>query len=1284
MKLKTTLALALLAGAAAALYRVGPQLPFSLWSSPEPPPRDLAGTREALAELRPEQIVHVAIRKDGQDLAVLDRTPAGGWTVSGNWPGNPAEIRPVIELLAGLHSRFLAEAAERADDPALFGLGRPALTVEIRSRDLVAGKRRHVLTLGEPRGGDYRFVRPTFARLDDRPEVLRLAPGLAAELARPADHYRLRRLFPAERTVRLNNPQERIERLDARELLIRQDGSPTLRLAKGRDGWELREPTRDHLDPDNAERLLWAVAELWAEQFVTVEPSLVATALVPPASLLLPLAGLACLSPTAARHRAGLDKPTQSLQVTRPDGTVTTLLFGNRSRGDGPPPIPPRPGMPPPPSDTYRYARLEGSDLIFEVQDGRLNDVFQTVDALRDNRLARFNTDDAERIEVREGGQAVVLVKEKKDTWKMTSPRDAGADNDKVRDLLQKLSGLEAPDRDLLTPARRAALAAGAVAALAVPSPAAVALAGASVYPDSAFGLGRPSGEVTVVLLEKARPEDRDRSKERTLTLRLGKPGWGGNRVYLQAAGWPRIDAMEDSLSALLDKPAVSYRGKQLFDFAAKDVARLEARRVALPAARRALGGLAGATAAVVGERAADVVLQRSADEWKLTRPVTTAADAIKVNDLLDALGRLKAMTFVADDVPQKELGPRYGLAPPALEVTVTFADAAKPPRTLSVGERRVLEQGWFARLGDSRDVFALPADLHDRLEQSALAYLPSTLWQIAADDEIVKFRIAKAGQDEYQLVRKGDDWQVAGPFTVAAPSQVVERLSSALLSPRAEEYRSFAGGDLSAFGLARPAVKLTLTTKKGKEHSLWLGKHTSSGKSGRYARQGSGPQVFVVSDTLAKAADQSALDFLDRNLLTFDSSAATSIVRRRGADILELVKQDDAWKLTKPAEQPADERKIPDLLRQLGSLRAERLVAYKPKDLKPFGLEKPEATLTVKLPGEGKQAEHVLLLGREEGAGARLAMVKGAPAVAVLSAAVARQLLAPDLAFRSHDLARVPDADTMKLEAGQRKVTFARPEGTWKVSQPVSADADHDALESYLGGLSRLRADELVAEKPPLAKLVACGLEKPVARWQIYQGDELKLDLAVGAPAPDGKRRYARLADRDLVFLLDEKLSAQATAEYRPRALWKDGVDPAQVEAVRFGYKKDPFELKKEGGDWQVVGKPGVKLDQSAVSDALSALRELKLERYVRDDAAQLKLYGLDPPELVLEVTTPSGKHTLLLGGLEGGSKRRYARLRDSKYKDVFVLDESASGKLFRDLQALTKPAAGGRKEGL
>src|SRR5262249_23239452 len=137
---------------------------------------------------------------------------------------------------------------------------------------------------------------------------------------------------------------------------------------------------------------------------------------------------------------------------------------------------------------------------------------------------------------------------------------------------------------------------------------------------------------------------------------------------------------------------------------------------------------------------------------------------------------------------------------------------------------------------------------------------------------------------------------------------------------------------------------------------------------------------------------------------------------------------------------------------------------------------------------------------------------------------------------------------------------------------------------------------------------------------------------------------------------------------------VFKEPIDPARIEGVKFGYQKDPFELKKTDEGWRVVGKSDAKVNTKALTDALAVLRDLKLERYVGDDKAQPKLYGLDPPELTLEVTTEDGKHVLLIGGLEGGSKKRYARLASSKAADVFLLDESASAKLFASLAALTE----------
>src|SRR5262249_28747108 len=62
----------------------------------------------------------------------------------------------------------------------------------------------------------------------------------------------------------------------------------------------------------------------------------------------------------------------------------------------------------------------------------------------------------------------------------------------------------------------------------------------------------------------------------------------------------------------------------------------------------------------------------------------------------------------------------------------------------------------------------------------------------------------------------------------------------------------------------------------------------------------------------------------------------------------------------------------------------------------------------------------------------------------------------------------------------------------------------------------------------------------------------------------------------KDIVFLLDPKLSARALAEFRKRDVWAAPLDAFQVESVRFGYAKNPFVLTKtETGEWR-GGEPG------------------------------------------------------------------------------------------------------------
>ena len=110
MNLKTTLALVLLvAGGVFLWWFGGPQLPPRLNPSTPPPSVEDNQTRAFLQELRPANITRIEVQAP-RGLTVLSRKEDGAWTMPGNWPVRDAEVKSLVDLLAGLRSRFEPES----------------------------------------------------------------------------------------------------------------------------------------------------------------------------------------------------------------------------------------------------------------------------------------------------------------------------------------------------------------------------------------------------------------------------------------------------------------------------------------------------------------------------------------------------------------------------------------------------------------------------------------------------------------------------------------------------------------------------------------------------------------------------------------------------------------------------------------------------------------------------------------------------------------------------------------------------------------------------------------------------------------------------------------------------------------------------------------------------------------------------------------------------------------------------------------------------------------------
>jgi hypothetical protein len=1381
MRWITTLLLAVLVAGGAVWLALGSKLTDG---AADVPSASLTLLRE---QVKADTLKGITRTQPGQEAMTLTRAADGTWSQPGNWPVRREEAEKLAKLVSDIRTRFQPVAMPNDKDLKPFGLDASQKPVTLK---VDGGSKTLTLVFGQPAvtANESAFSRPTYLRIDDQPELLRLGPDVFAGVTRPVEDYRRRQLFPDLHRVKVvgaEAPGGRLALPADKVASIKADGpnggfklkrvapnavpqpdpekpssEPSLAANRVADSWELAEakdptaaafkPLQDHVDPAKLRSVLTAVTDLWAEGFITGK--------------------------TPAE--TGLEKPARSLTITyHRDGFATILQVGNVSRTvvkEAPPPAQPfNPQQPPqqPKIEQYYFAKLDNNPLVFELKGDKLNDLFTAAEDLRDANLARFETADVTELTIAAKDKpAIKLTKKKgnKDAEKDDDKVDrwyAGdrlAEAPKVTELLDALNKLEAKAKeDRIDDADAKKLA--------------------------DLGFDDKATKVTVTAAPKDGPM-------KTFTFTLGKVDAEKKKVNVQVAGVPRVDVVPDDFVKLVDRPALAYRGRRLFDTA-------EAK----------LTGI-GVTPSV-GE--AFEIKEDASKKWQLVKPIAIVADDAKSAQMAGDLSRLEVMDYVDDAPKPEDFDKKYGLAKPTMTVSLAFTGTGAKPATLEIGNSPEFKPEVYARLAGSNSVFTLPKDSIEKLKTGAVTLTPLQLWQ-TANDKITSVEIDRAGGEKYKLSAAGGDWKIVGAFEAPVPAAVAQPVLSATANVKAERCEALTTTDLAKFGLDKPTVRLTVTfkdtvndkdetvvrtlalgkdagnslrfarlennpnsavyvipdslakeadkpalarldrtllsldanrvakiavtaakpedavtlvkdkdkwTAEGKPfavdslaavaftgaatrpiadslaaysanlnfaeygldkpeavitvtpagekptvHTIKLGKAAPTG--GRYGRVDDGPAVAIFAEPVTKALMKGPLDFVDRTLISFDATQLAGLVRQEGNETVELVPGVTAgWEITQPAKFKADAPLMDELAEQLGRLRAVRVAAYEPKNLAEFGLDTPHFVITAKV-GLEKPVDKVLKLGNEtdEDSGDRYATLDGRT-VGVLPGDIVRRLTASPLKFRDRTLAKFVDADRATVVRGDRTASFAKVNGTWKLVKPVTADAEQGELDELINAVAKLRAEELVDDAPADAKVY--GFDKPDAIWTFANGETEVLKLTLGGKDRTGTKSYAKTGASTVVARLDANLTKRLEAEYRKRAVWT-GVDAAQIETVAVSAGNISFAFRKVGPNWSDTER-NEPVTPQAVTELLDALAGLKAVAYVADTNADLKLYGLAPPERVFVLTGKSGPpRTLHVGRAVGGAPGKYyARVADADRTDVFIINETDAAKLMRDRAA-------------
>lgn len=250
----------------------------------------------------------------------------------------------------------------------------------------------------------------------------------------------------------------------------------------------------------------------------------------------------------------------------------------------------------------------------------------------------------------------------------------------------------------------------------------------------------------------------------------------------------------------------------------------------------------------------------------------------------------------------------------------------------------------------------------------------------------------------------------------------------------------------------------------------------------------------------------------------------------------------------------------------------------------------------------------------------------------------------------------------TVKSESGEQ--TTLRKSGTdWQIVQPIAVKSDGAEVAGITSGLAGLEQQRLIDENP--ADLAEYGLAP--ARMEVaFKAGGQEHRLLVGRKTPPGTDLYAKLAADKKVFLIPSYLEGtfnKKTFDFRDKTVLT--LDRDKIDRLGIVTAARTLQFAKSGPEWTMTAPIAARADFTTIDGLVSRLNTLQMKSIVAAEAPKLADYGLDKPEVTVQIGSGSSQAVLLIGSLAGEAV--YAK--DNSKPTVITIDKGLADELKKDV---------------
>lgn len=250
-----------------------------------------------------------------------------------------------------------------------------------------------------------------------------------------------------------------------------------------------------------------------------------------------------------------------------------------------------------------------------------------------------------------------------------------------------------------------------------------------------------------------------------------------------------------------------------------------------------------------------------------------------------------------------------------------------------------------------------------------------------------------------------------------------------------------------------------------------------------------------------------------------------------------------------------------------------------------------------------------------------------------------------------------------LEIETPGHRLTLDRgADGAWRLTAPISAEADEGTVRRLLSQLASL---SVVRKIDDVGDPAALGLGAPAVRVIAHRSEE-RVEVSFGDENPTGSGVYVQRDDRQ-VFVTTT--AAKTTFELsRDDVRRKEFIDfqPDSVTLIAISHLGRSVQVRRDTGEWRIIDPP-LTADPETVSSFLSRLRALRATGFADTAAERGPLRLSAKPRTTIDVTT--GDQVTRLAVYQAADGSLYARTAgDTLYR----LNESVIGELPLDTASL------------